>query len=136
MKLKRQKEKDNLIITHLGGHHTYDDAIAALDELLEMNKGNKEIYEIVINSDDMEIDFTQGQISLLAETLKSVFQNFERGASAVVANKDFILGMCRMVQAMIDNDRIAVSAFRTEELARQWIQEIRTLHNQSTHSNA
>ncbi len=133
MKLKRQKEKDNLIITHVGGRHTYEDAIAALDELLEINKGNKEVYEIVINSDDMEIDFTQGQISLLAEKLKSVFKNFERGASAVVANKDFIFGMSRMVQAMIDNDRIAVSAFRTEELARQWIQEMRTLHNKSMH---
>ena len=129
MKLKRHKEKDNLIITHFGGRHTYDDAIAALDELLEMNKGNKEIYEIVINDDDIDLDFTQGQINLLANKIKSVFKTFETGASAVVAKKDFVFGMCRMLQSMIENHRIAVSAFRSEELARQWIQEIRTLHN-------
>ncbi len=128
MKLKRHIEKDKLIITEFGGRHTYDDAIDALDELIDINKGNKEIYEIVINSDDIELDFTQRQVSLLSDKIKSVFQNFERGASAVVANKDFIFGMCRMLQAMIDNDRIAVSAFRTEELARLWIQEIRSLH--------
>ena len=132
MKLKRQIEEDNLIITHLGGHHTYDHAIAALDELLELNKGSKEIYEIVINSDDLEIEFTQEQISLLAGKLRSVFQNFEKGASAVVANSDYVFGMSRMVQSMVDNDRIAVAAFRTEKLARLWIQEMRTLHEQSS----
>ena len=129
MKLKRHKEKDNLIITHFGGRHTYDDAIEALNELIEINKGSKDIYELVINSDDIELDFTQSEVWLLADKMKSIFQNFERGASAVVANTDFIFGMCRMLQTMIDNDRIAVSAFRTEELARKWIQEIRTLHS-------
>ena len=112
-----------------------DDAVAAVEELREINEGNKEIYEIVINADDIELDFTQSQVSMLADKLKSVFQNFERGASAVVADKDFIFGMCRMLQAMIVNDRIVVAAFRTEKLAREWIREIRTLHK-SAHPDA
>jgi hypothetical protein len=54
---QRRREKDKLIVTHFGGRHTYHDALAALVGLLELNAGNDHIYEIVINDDDLQLDF-------------------------------------------------------------------------------
>jgi len=36
-----------------------------------------------------------------------------------------------MLATTIENDQIAVSIFRTENLARKWIQEMREMHHQA-----
>jgi hypothetical protein len=64
----------------------------------------------------------------------STFEHFERGALAVVANSDYIFGLTRMLTATVENELIAISVFRSEALARKWIQEIRELHNKEVRS--
>ncbi len=134
MKKQRQIEETGLIITHFGGLHTYNDAEEALDALLEINKGKKHIYEIVINDDDIKLDFSRVEEKFLIEKVKSTFSNFERGALAIVASYDFVFGMSRLLEISIENEQIAVAVFRSEELARKWIQEIRTMHDQALNS--
>jgi len=131
MKKQRRTEKDGLIITTFGGRHTYKDAIDALDELLEIKKGEKRIYEIVINDDDIEVDITRLEEDFLSSKVKFTFEKFERGALAVVAGNAFVFGLSRMLASNIENEKIAVSVFRTEILARKWIQEMRELHSWS-----
>ncbi|MDY6989483.1 MAG: hypothetical protein SWQ30_15665 [Thermodesulfobacteriota bacterium] len=131
MKKQRQSEKDGLIVTYFCGLHTYEDAVEALNELLEMNRGAKQIYEIVINEADMKLNFTRAEEQLITDKAKATFENFERGALAVVANHDVIFGLSRMLATTIENDQIAVSVFRTEGLAREWIQEMREMHDQA-----
>ena len=135
MKKKRQVEKDGLIVTHFGGLHTYKDAEEALYELLEINQGKKQIYEIVINDDDIKLDITKEEEQLIFSKVKSTFEKFECGAMAVVASHDIVFGLSRMLEITIENERIAVAVFRTEDLARKWINEIRAIHNYSLNSD-
>jgi hypothetical protein len=134
MKLKREIEQDGLVVTHFGGLHTYDDAIEALNELYELNKGEKSIYEIVINEDDIELEISKDEGQLLIGKVESTYEKFEIGALAIVANSDFVFGMSRRLEISIHNERIAISVFRSEGLARTWIQEIRDLHSQGPHA--
>ena len=130
MKKQRRVEKDGLIVTHFGGLHTYADAEEALDELLELNKGKKEIYEIVINEDDIELQFSTTEEQLIAKKVNSTFEMFERGALAVVAGSDYVFGMTRMLDDDTDDNHIAVSVFRSEDSARNWIKNIMVVHAQ------
>ena len=129
MLIKRQLEEDDIIVTHFGGLHTYDDAEKSLNELLEINKGKNQIYEIVINYDDITLRFNREEEQALSDKVKSTFEKFDYGALAIVANLDIVFGLSRMLEASIENERIAISVFRSEELARKWIQEMRTIHN-------
>ncbi len=135
MKKLRKIEEDGLIVTHFGGRHTYNDAEEALSELLEINKGKKQIYEIVINDDDIKLDFTRAEEQLISDKIKYAFEKLEHGALAVVANSDFVFGLTRMLSITIENEQIVISVFRSESLARKWIQEIRMLHNQALNSD-
>ena len=119
MKKQGQIKNDGLIVTHFGGLHTYDDAEEALNELLEINKVKKQIYEIVINDDDIKLDFTSAEEQLIFDKVKSTFGKFESGALAVVANYDLVFGLSRMLATDIENEQIIVSVFRSEDLARK-----------------
>ena len=129
----RQIETDGLIVTHFSGTHTYQDAIKALDELLELNKGASEIYEIVINDYDLKIKFSPNERELIGHKVESTFSHFKKGALAVVAKHDLAFGLSRMLEMSVNNELITVAVFRSEDLARKWIQEIRGLHNQKSH---
>ena len=115
-------------MTHFGNRHTYEDAIDALDELNALTEGSSEIYEIVIHEDDLIIDVKKDQIKSLRGKVQSTFKKYQKGALAFVANTDLVFGLCRQLQIMMENDSIAVSVFRSEELARSWIKEIQSIH--------
>jgi hypothetical protein len=121
-------ETSGLVVTHFGGIHTYNDAIDALQEILEMHRGRRDIYEIIIHSDDIEIQLTSERISMLREEVKKTFLNFEKGALAFVCNTDLMFGLCRQLEMTMDNEKIAISVFRSEGLARSWVDEIKTIH--------
>ena len=93
-----------------------------------MTQGSSEIYEIVIHEDDLSIDVNDTQIISIRDKVKSTFVNYKKGALAFVANTDFIFGLCRQLEIMMENVNIAVSVFRSEELARQWIKEMQSIH--------
>ncbi len=135
MKLKRQLEKDGLIVTRFGGVQTYNDVFEALKELSELNKGRESVYEIVINDDDIDINISREEEQLLISNVEHTYAKFDIGALAVVANSSFVFGLSRMLEMSIQNERIAISVFRSEELARKWIQDIRGLHNERLHKH-
>lgn len=135
MKISRQVEEDGLIVTRFGGIHTYYDAFEALNELVELNKGRRSVYEIVINDDGIELDLSRTEEELLIRKVESTYTEFDIGALAVVASTDFVFGLSRMLEISIHNERIAIAVFRSEKLARDWIQEVRELHNQRLHKD-
>ena len=135
MKIERKIEKDGLIVTHFGGLHTYNDAVEALNELDELNKGKKAIYEIVINDDDIELSFSRKEEQLLIEKVETTYTKFSLGALAVVACNDLIFGMSRSLEISIRNELITISVFRSEAHARMWIDEIKELHNHRLHED-
>ena len=128
MIIKRYVEPDGLIVTHFGGKHTFKDAVDALKDLSTLNAGNSEIYEIVINNEDIAIEFGKQEISNIAEVVENAFSQFDRGGLAIVAQNSLAFGLSRMLEMSIINDQITIAVFRTELLARQWIAEMRMLH--------
>jgi len=96
-----------------------------------LNKGKESIYEIVINLDDIKLQFTRGEEQLLYDKVESTYSTFAKGALAVVASSDFVFAMSRLLENSIQNERIAISVFRSDELARRWIIEMRELHGKS-----
>ncbi|MCP4159199.1 MAG: hypothetical protein GY760_03920 [Deltaproteobacteria bacterium] len=128
MKISRIVEKDGLIVTHFGGIQTLEHIINALNELIEINKGKKIIFELVINSDDVKLKLSRDDEFWLTTKLKETFEIHEFGVLAVVSNDDFVFGITRMLAARIE-PHICVAVFRTEKLAREWIKEIRLEHN-------
>ncbi len=129
MKKQRYIEKNGLIVTRFSGEHTYNDAAEALDEILKINSGKNEIYEIVINDDDIKLKISRDESDLLHKKVKSTFEKFDHGALAIVAIHDLVFGMSRMLEMSIVNEKIAVAVFRSENLARKWIQEIKAMHS-------
>lgn len=121
----RHMEGSGLIITHFGGKHTYDDAMNALEELQEMLGEKDEVYEIILHSDDLKTTLSKEQEAVLREQLRHAYRNYNRGAIAFVSNKDWMYGACRQFEIMMENEKIAISVFRSEELARKWIDEIK-----------
>ena len=136
MKISRQIEIDDLIITRFGGTHTYRDAVESLDELLVLNKGKDRIYEIVINSEDLDLQFTRNEEQSLIYKVESTYSNFSGGALAVVAYSDLVFGLSRLLQSSIQNERMVISVFRSEELARKWIKEMKELQSQPNEGKA
>ena len=128
MKRLRNVEKDGLVVTHFGGRHTLADAEAALDELLDINKGKSSIFELVINEADIQLEFSNEDEAELHKKVQNAYESFEFGALAIVAGKDIVFGLSRILENTIENERIAIAVFRTTELARAWIQEIREIH--------
>ena len=134
MKTKRQVEQDGLIVTHFCGLHTYKDAIKALNELVELNDGRKSIYEIIVNDEDIKLEFSREEEQDLIGKVESNYAKYDNGALAVVAYSDFVFGMSRMLEISVHNERMAISVFRSEELARKWIGEIKGLQSRQPHA--
>ncbi len=130
MAIHRIKEEDGLIVTNFSGKHTYNDAVQALDDLLLMKRDEHEIFELVINCKDIQLVFSRAEEKLIAEKIQETFSHFESGGLAIVAKTDLVFGLSRVLQSSIENERIAVAVFRSEELARRWIEEVRYLHTQ------
>ena len=130
MKISRQQEPSGLVLTRFGGNHSTEDALDALTELVQMTEKSGQVYEIVVHEDDFTIDLGDEQIIDIRERVRLAFTNYKKGGLAFVSNKDLIFGLCRQLGLMMDNENIAVAVFRTEELARKWIEEIQSLQNE------
>ena len=89
-----------------------------------------EIFELVINCKDVELVFSRAEEKLIVEKIQETFSHFESGGLAIVAKTDLVFGLSRVLQSSIEKERIAVAVFRSEELARRWIEEVRYLHTQ------
>ena len=55
-------------------------------------------------------------------------QKITKGALAFVSDEDFVFGLCRQLQIRVDNDFIQMCVFRTEDTARTWLNEMRSLN--------
>lgn len=118
MEIKRVVEKNGLIVSHFSGVQSFQDAVDAISELTKINK-YRGIFEIVIH-EDLILDFEKEKEVDLAITLKETFDQFDYGALAIVSDDDFVFAISRMVSAYIDL-HIDVSVFKSEDLAREWM---------------
>lgn len=123
MPYTRHISEDGILITETCGVLSPEDCYSMLKELPEYAVDNR-LYELVIHSDDTDIDVTQAQNYNMMECAKDVFQGFTRGAIAVVASQDCVFGKCRQFQLPIDNDQIQLCTFRTREEAYKWLRDL------------
>lgn len=125
MTMQRKVDSEGIIVTHFSGTHTYADAVKALEELKEMNPSTSEIYEIVLNDDNLKIKFNKEETQRIGTAVESAFSAYTRGGLAIVAKHDLAYGLSRMLEMSIHNDAISIAVFRNEKDARDWIYSIR-----------
>jgi hypothetical protein len=121
----RSVDADGMLITVLSG-------VVTLEELMELEKElprymhEGSIYELVLHSDDIEISINRYKANSSAKTVKEVMKGIRKGAIAFVSDRDYIFGLCRRMEMLVENERIKISVFRSEETARKWLHEMRS----------
>jgi hypothetical protein len=118
-------DADGILITTLSG-------LVTMKELIELEWGlpsyirDESFYELILHSDDVKVVIDRDESTTSSNTLKIVIEGLKKGAIAFVSDRDYIFALCRQLEMRVDNERIQVRVFRTEETARKWLHEIRS----------
>ena len=129
MPIIRIIEDEKLVITLLSGRVSHQELLNSFDELSKISPNLSELYELVINTHDLKVETSIQMSQELIDKAAQVFNKFKRVAVSVVCPTDLAFGFARYFGMSLVNEKIDVAAFRTEDAARRWIDEMRSLHN-------
>ena len=129
MPIIRIIEDEKLVITLLSGRVSHQELLHSFDELSKISPNLSELYELVINTHDLKVETSIQMSQELIDKAAQVFNKFKRVAVSVVCPTDLAFGFARYFGMSLVNEKIDVAAFRTEDAARRWIDEMRSLHN-------
>ena len=129
MPIIRIIEDEKLVITLLSGRVSHHELLHSFDELSKISPNLSELYELVINTHDLKVETSIQMSQELIDKAAQVFNKFKRVAVSVVCPTDLAFGFARYFGMSLVNEKIDVAAFRTEDAARRWIDEMRSLHN-------
>jgi hypothetical protein len=118
-------DSDGILITTLSGVVTLNEFVHLENDLPNYIKDGC-IYELVIHSDDVEVPIGMNDSNNSAKTLKIVMNGLRNGAIAFVSKRDYIFGLCRRMQMLVDNELVQINVFRNEETARKWLNEMKS----------
>ena len=129
MPIIRIIEDGKLVITLLSGRVSHHELLHSFDELSKISPNLFELYELVINTHDLQVETSTQMSQELTDKAAHVFNSFKRVAVSVVCPTDIAFGLARHFGMSLVNEKIDVAAFRTEDAARRWIDEARSLHS-------
>ena len=129
MPIIRIIEDEKLVITLLSGRVSHYELLHSFDELSKISPNLSELYELVIKTHDLQVETSTQMLQELTDKAAHVFNNFKKVAVSVVCPTDISFGLARHFGASLVNEKIDVSAFRTEDAARRWIDEMRSLNS-------
>ena len=121
-------DSDGILITTISGVVTFNELIQLEYDLTSYIK-DACIYEMAIHSDDVELSIGVNDSNNSAKTLKVVMNGLRNGAIAFVSKRDYIFGLCRRMQMLIDNEFVQINVFRNEETAHKWLNEMKSYNN-------
>jgi hypothetical protein len=122
-----QFESEDCVVIRITGHVVYQEIMDFLGEIKKETSRHPEIYELVLCSEDLQVELSSDAAQLVAEKLKENLSFHETGALAFVCVSDHVFGLCRQLGMRSESDGMPIDAFRTEAKARQWFDEIRSL---------
>jgi len=128
MPYSRFVDSDGILITTLSGVVTLKELIQLEYDLTSYIKDGC-IYELVIHSDDVEVLIGKNDYNNSSQTLKIVMNELKKGAIAFVSKKDYIFGICRRMQILVENELVQINVFRNEETARKWLHEMKSYNS-------
>jgi hypothetical protein len=129
MPIIRIIEDENLVITLLSGRVSHHELLHSFDELSKISPNLSELYELVINTHDLQVETSTQMSQELTGKAAHVFNNFKRVAVSVVCPTDLAFGLARYFGLSLVNETIDVAVFRTEDAAKKWLDEMRSLHS-------
>jgi len=129
MPIIRVIEDEKLVITFLSGRVSHHELLHSFDELSKISPNLSELYELVINTHDLQVETSTQMSQELIDKAAHVFNNFKRVAVSVVCPTDLTFGLVRHFGMSLVNEKIDVAAFREEDTARKWLDQIRSLHS-------
>lgn len=120
----RFTDADGILVTVIFGEIKLDEIKGLQDELPDYFS-NGELYELVIHNEGVKMSLSSQDSIASADNVKKIMKSVKRAAIAFVTDEDFVFGLCRQLQIRSENDFIQMCAFRTEDTARKWINEMR-----------
>lgn len=121
----RYTDAEGILVTIIFGEIKLDE-IKALQDELPGYLINGELYELVIHKEGVKMNLSSQDAIASADNVKKIMREIKRAAIAFVSDEDFIFGLCRQLQFRSENDFIQMCAFRTEDTARKWLNEMRS----------
>ena len=129
MAITRKIEDENLVVTVLSGRVSHHDLLKSFDELPQITHNLSELYELVINADDLHLESSNEMTKKIINKAAYVFNKYERATISIVSPKDLSFGIAMQFRANIISEKIDITVFRTEESARKWLDEMRSLYS-------
>ena len=123
----RHVDTDGNLVTNISGVVNIDEIVGLQNDLCNYVR-NGAIYELIIHDHGVSMNLDSKDAVTSADNLKRVMQKITKGALAFVSDEDFVFGLCRQLQIRVDNDFIQMCVFRTEDTARTWLNEMRSLN--------
>ncbi len=122
---KRHIDQDGNLVTVVFGDVILDELKDLQDELANYQK-NGELYELVIHKKGIRMNISSQDAKASADNVQKNMRNLKKAAIAFVSDEDFVFGLCRQLQIRSENEFIQMCVFRTEDTARQWLNEMRS----------
>lgn len=120
----RHVDSNGILITKLTGVVTLNESIKIQNEM-ENYVRDEEIYELVIHPGNSKILQNSNESIVSSDNVQKNLEKFKKGAIAFVSKNDYIYAICRQLQMRVENERIQLCVFRTEETALKWLYEIK-----------
>lgn len=80
-------------------------------------------HGLVDLTDVTELHVTAADMRIIAQASKRTAKFMPRGAVAIVAPRDYIFGMARMWESLVDEDGWTTRVFRDRAEAEAWLRE-------------
>ena len=120
----REKLDSGIVKTTIDGIMNLELSLSSLDDLTRYINNNR-LFEAVIHTKNAGINVSYDEAIPLITKAQQIFNNLEVGAVAFVAATDMVFGLCRQLQLQLESEKMQLSVFRQEEIAMQWLREIK-----------
>jgi hypothetical protein len=119
--------KKNLTVFKITGRVPFDDFRESILEYYKSGITDLVMFDLR-EAEGRGETFSNEQIFGLANFLENVREGRAKGKTALVATKDVVFGMCRMLEAYMSANKIIFRTFRTMDDAVKWIAEDREVN--------
>ena len=122
--------EQNILYTDATGAISIDDIMSYYSEIEHMNLNPQ--YSVLADYSEASIELSYDDVKRMTSRRRKVSQGSDSVKIAVVAKSDVVFGVARMYEAMINDERFKVNAFRDREKAVQWL-EISDIDRKTDH---
>ena len=111
--------KENVIYSKAEGEIKLDDIFSYFSAVA--NLGLEKGYRVLADYSDAILELSSEDIYEMAGRRTMLPDTNEKISIAVFCKEDYVFGLGRMYEALIDKDKYNVMVFRSQEEAKKWL---------------